>query len=516
MKTIKYIFSCCLIALTIWACSDDEKNANYSLTADAPSELDLSFNVTQDNSGLVTITPTAVGAMLFDIDFGDGSDSEEIENGSKSTHTYAEGVYTVALTAFGATGIEASITKELVVSFQPPVITLITIQNSESVSKQVDVYVEADNAATVEVHFGETADADPVVGNIGEVVSGVYENPGIYTITVEVKGAAIETVVYTEADFEVTEIVAPTTAAPSPFLPEANVISIYSDAYTNVTLNEVNPNWAQTTQLTEVQVEGNNTWFYSNLNYTGIVTDYGNPTDLSSKEYVHFDYWTPDANALGFKIVNTSYATGDPLKEDIETVGDVVQGRWVSVDIPLEDYTTDLSGVTQFLFDTMGSGAAIVYIDNIYFWTESFDSGLLQNGDFESGSTFWLVGVSDSSSAPVVVEADGNTHYSANVTSAGNAYDVNTSQKVEIVQGSTYTLTFDAWASVDRSIVAGIGLSAAPWNNTGETVNITTTRTTYTLTHTATDFGAVDARVLFDVGAEVGTVNIDNVALFLN
>jgi len=53
-----------------------------------------------------------------------------------------------------------------------------------------------------------------------------------------------------------------------------------------------------------------------------------------------------------------------------------------------------------------------------------------------------------------------------NVTSAGNVYDVNVSQKVEIIQGNSYTLTFDAWSDVNRSIVAGVGLSADPWSNT--------------------------------------------------
>jgi len=149
--------------------------------------------------------------------------------------------------------------------------------------------------------------------------------------------------------------------------------------------------------------------------------------------------------------------------------------------------------------------------------TEEFialDGGLLTNGDFENGSDSWLVGVDDTTSAPVETNG-GNTYYSVDVTAAGNAYDVNLSQKLEIIEGNTYTLTFDAWSNVDRTILAGIGLSKDPWSNTAESVSITPTRTTYTLTHTAT-FGATDARVLFDLGAEIGTVNIDDVSLSSN
>ena len=77
-------------------------------------------------------------------------------------------------------------------------------------------------------------------------------------------------------------------------------------------------------------------------------------------------------------------------------------------------------------------------------------------------------------------------------------------------------MTFDAWSDTNRSIVAGIGLSAAPWTNTGAPLDITPTRTTYTFTYTAVTFGAPDARVLFDIGGEVGLVNIDDVYLSMD
>jgi hypothetical protein len=90
------------------------------------------------------------------------------------------------------------------------------------------------------------------------------------------------------------------------------------------------------------------------------------------------------------------------------------------------------------------------------------------------------------------------------------------SQKVEIIQGLTYTLTFDAWSDTNRPIISGIGLSANPWSSVTQTVNITTTRTTYSLTLAAASFGASNARVIFDLGAAVGSVNIDNVSLTTN
>ena len=188
----------------------------------------------------------------------------------------------------------------------------------------------------------------------------------------------------------------------------------------------------------------------------------------------------------------------------------------VSISTTITTYT--LTHVATFgaadarvLFD-VGAELGRVAIDNVSLIIGT--GNIVTNGDFENGSDSWLVGVDDTTSAPVETNG-GNTYYSVDVTAAGNAYDVNLSQKLEIIEGNTYTLTFDAWSNVDRTILAGIGLSKDPWSNTAESVSITPTRTTYTLTHTAT-FGATDARVLFDLGAEIGTVNIDDVSLSSN
>ena len=157
---------------------------------------------------------------------------------------------------------------------------------------------------------------------------------------------------------------APTTAEPTPTVAEADVISVFSDAYTNITANEWNPGWGQTTVLTTVDLDGNATLKYELLNFTGIVTDYGNPTDASSKTYVHFDYWTNNATSLGYKLVNTGEPDG-ATKEYEAAVSPIVLGTWTSVDIPLSEYTTNLTGITQMLFS---SSSATVYIDNLYFY----------------------------------------------------------------------------------------------------------------------------------------------------
>lgn len=156
-------------------------------------------------------------------------------------------------------------------------------------------------------------------------------------------------------------VTTPTSPAPTPT--DTNTISIFSDAYTDISISEWNPGWGQTTTLETISISGNATLEYSLLNYSGIVTNYENPTDVSGKTYIHIDYYTSDASSLSIKLVNTGEPDG-ATKEDIESVGDIVTGSWQSINIPLADYTTNLSGVTQIVLESSGG---TVFIDNIYF-----------------------------------------------------------------------------------------------------------------------------------------------------
>ena len=69
-----------------------------------------------------------------------------------------------------------------------------------------------------------------------------------------------------------------------------------------------------------------------------------------------------------------------------------------------------------------------------------------------------------------VVTENNNSYNSANVETAGNAWDASLSQVVSITNGETYTLKFDAWSDRSRTIVAGIGLNQDPWSSVVETL----------------------------------------------
>lgn len=151
---------------------------------------------------------------------------------------------------------------------------------------------------------------------------------------------------------------APVSGAPAPTVAEANVISVFSDAYTDVAGTDFNPNWGQATVVTQENIAGNNTLKYENLNYQG--TQFAAPLDVSGATMVHVDYWTPDSSELNLSLISSG-----PVETPYSF--DITNGEWVSVDIPLTAFSdvVDLTDVIQLKFDGNGT----IYLDNIYFYS---------------------------------------------------------------------------------------------------------------------------------------------------
>ncbi|MDR9417319.1 MAG: carbohydrate binding domain-containing protein, partial [Gracilimonas sp.] len=143
---------------------------------------------------------------------------------------------------------------------------------------------------------------------------------------------------------------------------------------------------------------------------------------------------------------------------------------------------------------------------------------LVTNGDFEAGDDGSWYG-----SGLDIRTEEGNSYNFVDVTNAGTAFSVNLSQNVDLIPGAYYELTFDAatGSGNTRDMVVGIGLSQAPFYAATETVTLTEEEQTYTVGVFATDdatgndFGVETSRVLFDMGADVGIVVLDNVSLEL-
>lgn len=371
MKNIYKLFSSIFILLLFVGCEDDFSDTTDFANVAPPSNISASFEVTQDNTGLVTITPSGEGSISFVIDYGDGSElSPSINNGGNIQHTYKEGSYTVKVTATGLNGLTAVGEVPLTVSFKAPENLVLTIVNDEVKSKKVNVTLTADFATMYEYYPGVDG-VDPVTANIGESLSYQYAEAGIYNVRVVAKGGAIETTELTQ-EFEVTAILAPTVSAPAqPDRPSSTVISIFSDKYNDLTGTDFYPWWWQSTQYEEYDLNGDKMIRYSKVNYQGV--QLAEQQDISKMEYMHIDVWTasPEFENLEISLISASNGERPVLAK-------LTQDEWTSIDIPISDWTSQngftISDMHQLKFAINpynGDGAGVIFLDNIYFWKEN-------------------------------------------------------------------------------------------------------------------------------------------------
>ncbi|MDI1233650.1 MAG: T9SS type A sorting domain-containing protein [bacterium] len=163
---------------------------------------------------------------------------------------------------------------------------------------------------------------------------------------------------------------APTTAAPTPTRLAADVISMFSNAYTNVNVDTWRTSWSAAT-LTDLQIAGNDTKKYSSLDYVGIETTGANLIDISSMLYFHIDIWTPDITTFRVKIVDfgADAAVGGTDDKEHEVSVTPTQNGWNSFDLALSDFTslTTKQHIGQLIFSCIPAGGGSVYVDNVFY-----------------------------------------------------------------------------------------------------------------------------------------------------
>ncbi|ARN76661.1 hypothetical protein BST97_00820 [Nonlabens spongiae] len=161
----------------------------------------------------------------------------------------------------------------------------------------------------------------------------------------------------------------PTAVAPTPPTRDAaDVISIFSGAYNDVTGSNYNPDWGQSgfasaNTAYDVLGSGDLALAYPNFNYQG--NQFGSNQNVAAMEFVHIDIWTNNTTVNFFLI---GLGAGNERSVSIPAA----PGQWTSLDIPLADfYNAGLSGtiIQQFKYDGGdGTAASEIYVDNVYFW----------------------------------------------------------------------------------------------------------------------------------------------------
>lgn len=199
MNALKYICTAFLLVAALGSCKK-VKNDDVSFieTATAPAKLSVLFDITQDNTGLVTITPNGEGAIYYEIYFGDATTvAANVTAGRNTTHVYAEGVYNVRVVAHGVTGKTTELIQKLTVSFRAPENLVVTAVIDPANNYKLNVSATALYETVFKVYFGDVVNEIPVSFLEGAVVSHIYAAVGNYTLRVVALSGGAATTTYT-------------------------------------------------------------------------------------------------------------------------------------------------------------------------------------------------------------------------------------------------------------------------------------------------------------------------------
>jgi hypothetical protein len=166
--------------------------------------------------------------------------------------------------------------------------------------------------------------------------------------------------------------------APTPTKTAANVISLFSNAYTNVPVSYYNGYWApyQTTLSNDFTVEGDAVLNYTVFNFVGI--EYSNPTiNATAMTNLHLDVFFPGTIAAGRKLTVTVLdfgadgvfgGTDDTKHATTITAPILVAKKWISLDLPFSSMPNlkSRSHLAQLIFE--GGDGSAMYVDNIYYY----------------------------------------------------------------------------------------------------------------------------------------------------
>lgn len=321
-----------ILMVTAISCKKEIDNLKEVDKVTSPTNVSAVFDITQDNTGTVTIMPTAEGVTSYKIKFGDVENEQPTEYNvnEEIIHVYPEGIFNVEVTAVGLSGLTATITKELNVTFKAPENLDVTIIQDDLNPAVVSLIATADFVTVFEIYFGEEGE-EPVFAQNEEEVSHTYSEAGDYIIKVIAKSAGAAT-----AEFSDTITVTP--ASDPVMLPidfESFTVNysftdfggVVSQVFDNPEQSGINTS-DKVAQL--VKEAGAETWGGSYLTI-------GEPIDFSTKQIFEMKFFSPKAGVtVRLKVENIE---NSDFFYEVDAVTSVVN-EW-------EELTFDFSGIDQ-------------------------------------------------------------------------------------------------------------------------------------------------------------------------
>ena len=351
MNAIKYFFSIAFLLAVAVSCKTEKyEDLSFLETAASPDKLSALFNITQDNTGLVTITPNGNGSSTYDITYGDGSATgATVKAGQSIQHTYAEGVYDVKFVGHGVTNKTAEATQQLTVSFRAPENLEVSAAIDASNLFKVNVSAKAIYETLFKVTFGDGgANEVPQSFLEGTTVSHIYAAVGTYTVKVVALSGGAATSQTTKSITIVNPVVLPVDFESS------TIVYAFGD-FGGGNLSVINnPNSGginNSAKVAKMVKNAGDPWGGSSLKL-------GNPIDFSVNKVFMMKVYSPRVGAkVLFKVENPS---DNSISYEKEVATKVANG-WE--DIAFDYSAIDVSKVYQnmvFIFDngTVGDGSA--------------------------------------------------------------------------------------------------------------------------------------------------------------
>ncbi len=349
MKKFKYILSTAFLLLLILGCKKEYNDVSFLNTASAPAKLAAFFNITQDNTGLVTITPNGEGAVSYEIYFGHGAATAvKVLPGASIQHTYPEGTYVVKVIGYSVTGKMTESTQQLTVSFKAPENLVVTADIDLSNNFKVNVTAKATYETFFKVYYGDAVNEIPVSFLEGETLSHVYKTVGNYTLKVVALSGGAATTEFTKVITIVDPVLLPLTfESPTLNYQFNNFDGGGSSVISNPQVNGIN----LSAKVGKMVKSAGQIW-------GGSVIPLSAPIDFSANKFFRMKVFSPRAGAKVLLKVENASNGGINFEKEVTTT---VANGWEELGFDFRTINTAnqyQNIVLIFELGTVGDGSA--------------------------------------------------------------------------------------------------------------------------------------------------------------
>ncbi|MBR4705062.1 MAG: hypothetical protein IKP02_05600 [Paludibacteraceae bacterium] len=463
-------------------CADAEAPVFTKAEAEVLNEssVRLKIQATDNWEGMLTFTIARAGADPIIANHASGEEFAEDVTGLTAGIEYD---FTVTVSD-GVNNVNTHILATPIADETNPVMGEASLDSKRWNSAIINVDA-SDNKGVVAYYIVELD--DEFVPDEGKItVEGLTASTS-YTFTIKAKDAAGNLSGNTaEVSFTTdAHSLVPTTAAPVPTWPAAQVKSIYSDAYDLAPAHTPNYNapWWSAPAINLSDIDGDHFMDYD-LTNDGMIGWQYDQISVASMEKVHIDIYASAAGTLTVRPI----IDGDGALNDNRKTLTLVAQQWKSFDIELTEFGAhDWTKLFQFSIEYWAAGGLLgehISVDNVYFYrtTELVDNEKPTNvsavvakssfgsitlnvsGEDNSNNVLYSIKIGDTEYANGAAASGANKTFTISGLTPGTSYNINVIASDEsgneaepvIVVAQTVSITPAPVPTCDAAIVLSV------------------------------------------------------------